>query len=383
MTTQPKPEKPKRADYPTLLEYVRAFVAWCYVSPQTDSAGCGDYGVLALVEHFTYLDEQHAAGQVPVAAGAPRDGHKQDMSRCRCSAPEQARDGRTCLNCGDHLPSAPVAAPPAQPLHPYGGLCTCQHASDHSLPHEPHCAGYKQPAQPAAVETRCKCGHAKVWHVGPGGVGLGSGPACHCGCDCFEAAEPAVPVAGEPNESWESAWGREFPTLVEKHKRDQLSNERAFERAGFKYGFLAAAKQRDAALSQVKAEKSESERLTNELVEVLGQCNEAREYVSKACLERDAALKSSAESAARVDALTSAARLALAWFDQDGSVGMSEEAMAPLRGVVFAHVSDESVSACSCSRREKCVRDNCKLCCDCGAPMPEHKPPTVHGKVSV
>lgn len=40
-----------------------------------------------------------------------RDGYKQDMSRCECSAPERARDGRTCLNCGDYLPlsAAPIA----------------------------------------------------------------------------------------------------------------------------------------------------------------------------------------------------------------------------------------------------------------------------------
>lgn len=38
------------------------------------------------------------------------------------------------------------------------------------------------------AEVRCICGHAKCWHVGPDGVGLGGGPACHCGCDCFGAA---------------------------------------------------------------------------------------------------------------------------------------------------------------------------------------------------
>jgi hypothetical protein len=32
----------------------------------------------------------------------------------------------------------------------------------------------------------CECGHDLVWHVGPDGVGLGSGPACHCGCECFK-----------------------------------------------------------------------------------------------------------------------------------------------------------------------------------------------------
>lgn len=36
----------------------------------------------------------------------------------------------------------------------------------------------------------CKCGHERCWHVGPNGVGLGSGPACHCGCDCFVLTGP-------------------------------------------------------------------------------------------------------------------------------------------------------------------------------------------------
>lgn len=34
----------------------------------------------------------------------------------------------------------------------------------------------------------CVCGHGLPWHVGPNGAGLGSGPACHCGCDCFRLA---------------------------------------------------------------------------------------------------------------------------------------------------------------------------------------------------
>lgn len=33
--------------------------------------------------------------------------------------------------------------------------------------------------------TLCMCGHGLGWHVGPEGVGLGSGPACHCGCYSF------------------------------------------------------------------------------------------------------------------------------------------------------------------------------------------------------
>lgn len=37
--------------------------------------------------------------------------------------------------------------------HPFGGLCTCPHASDHSLPHEPGCAGYR-PESPAPKKKR-------------------------------------------------------------------------------------------------------------------------------------------------------------------------------------------------------------------------------------
>ena len=35
--------------------------------------------------------------------------------------------------------------------HPFGGPCTCAHAENHSLPHEPGCAGYREPAHPAPM----------------------------------------------------------------------------------------------------------------------------------------------------------------------------------------------------------------------------------------
>jgi hypothetical protein len=40
----------------------------------------------------------------------------------------------------------------------------------------------------------CKCDHPLAWHIGPNGVGLGYGPACHCGCETFEAATMVLSV---------------------------------------------------------------------------------------------------------------------------------------------------------------------------------------------
>jgi hypothetical protein len=152
-------------------------------------------------------------------------------------SPFQVRNG---LNSDGTVRVSPPAVPVA-PSYPFGGLCTCQHASDHSLAHERGCVGYRETAANNPISL------GNVW-VGE--------------------TKPAVPVAGEPD-TWELAWGREFPTLVEKYKRDQLSNEREFERAGFKYGFLAAAKQRDASNALLEQERAHSSALRAKLAELL------------------------------------------------------------------------------------------------------------------
>lgn len=39
---------------------------------------------------------------------------------------------------------------------------------------------------------------------------------------------------------WELAWEKDYPANAARHARDQLSEPRQWERAGFKYGYLAA-----------------------------------------------------------------------------------------------------------------------------------------------
>jgi len=52
---------------------------------------------------------------------------------------------------------------------------------------------------------------------------------------------PKIPEnASKAKDEWELAWEKEFPGLGEKHDRYVLSTEREWERAGFKYGYLAA-----------------------------------------------------------------------------------------------------------------------------------------------
>ena len=45
----------------------------------------------------------------------------------------------------------------------------------------------------------CKCGHARIWHIGPVGEGMGSGPACHCGCGYFDPRSSDVQTAVDSN----------------------------------------------------------------------------------------------------------------------------------------------------------------------------------------
>ncbi len=53
----------------------------------------------------------------------------------------------------------------------------------------------------------------------------------------------------EPKEkqAWELAWEKEFACLVADYERGQLREARQWERAGFKYGYLAAIKDKEVA----------------------------------------------------------------------------------------------------------------------------------------
>jgi len=53
---------------------------------------------------------------------------------------------------------------------------------------------------------------------------------------------------------WEQAWAKEFPSLVAKQARDQLSESRQWERAGFRYGFAHGQRSRDAEVENLKAD---------------------------------------------------------------------------------------------------------------------------------
>lgn len=496
------------------------------------------------MEDCHIADEQRAARQVPVAVvGAEDVSVAADESSRVCAACGRALntnsqrywrnvDGASCcvgvccvgLNDEDMIRafrSTPVAEPPAQPLRPFGGLCACQHASDHSLPHEPHCAGYKQPAQPAAVEAPyvpTENERVRVIEVAPWdnsaemriGEEFTASSSCFTGKDerflgwvlvsaklqagtwcrvepVAEAAEPAVPVAGETDGESHAPhhdrglldiWGRYAEELEASHgEHDPLLEalneahnqalhfatahwepklnaalaqvEALNERIDglvptvheYEEGLRSTIAERDELLIRVetlgawrttvlaklgfsgppcpiepveseiaslRAAKEQVEALTKERDELKAQwakheeicsgweedppnevdrlnpykrgwiVNESNRptepralflfgiryyagmleddddnpshslgHIEECCVNFDkflheragkvyvsprVALTAEKERAERLEA---AARLALAWFDQDGSVGMSEDAMAPLRGVVF------------------------------------------------
>jgi hypothetical protein len=48
-------------------------------------------------------------------------------------------------------------------------------------------------------------------------------------------------------QAWELAWEKEFAGLAADHAHGQLSEARQWERAGFKYGYLAAIKDKEVA----------------------------------------------------------------------------------------------------------------------------------------
>jgi|SRR6478609_5349306 len=43
----------------------------------------------------------------------------------------------------------------------------------------------------------------------------------------------------KPKHEWELAWEKTFPELAKLHAKDELREARQWERAGFKYGYLA------------------------------------------------------------------------------------------------------------------------------------------------
>lgn len=173
-----------------------------------------------MVAVIAYLDEQHAAGQVPVAAvGAePKCEHRRCLSCDGCvdcsglcgnnicaglCAPVATPDERrpmVRLEALGRMKTAPVAAPPAQPRLAVAHHCfKCPREVPEPMVCD-ECFKRDQPAQPAAVEPESWLS-ADDFRLPPfdnreppDSVAAASGPD---GADGSGLAEPAVPVAGE------------------------------------------------------------------------------------------------------------------------------------------------------------------------------------------
>lgn len=285
--------------------------------------------------HLAYLDEQHAAGQVPVAAVEYPDAEQawgdlpQDIAEMlqyrsfvagynHAGVEMEIARSDDRISAERHIPVEPVAAPPAQP---------------------------------AAVEP-------ELWLS-----------ADDFRSPTFDSREPSDRIANdEPPALSVAAKGqvealtKRADILIRDNERLELNLSNALTDADVLIADHAEAI-RSASETTAKL-TAENKRLDEELhqlddvVRELGGNPEtgigpfirethvvltaAQSIITTLTGEKDMLVATCAEAnerlavvQERVEQLEAAARLALAWFDQDGSVGMSDEAMAPLREVVF------------------------------------------------
>lgn len=213
-------------------------------------------------------------------------------------------------------------AVPVAPSHPFGGLCNCRSAQIHSLPHERGCPGYRE----TAANNPISLGNVWTGETGPAVPVAGERLPYSTQLEAFTTVNSNISGNSAQHIEARQALNWLHERLCETQDRLEHEQRDHEETRGYRQH---AEQLRDSALSQVEtlqAGKLEAERLAAAL--------------SAASKELEAKLRTAVDDCAFAvsgrAALLHAADKAVTWFDTDGSVGASEDAMAPLRELLIS-----------------------------------------------